>query len=271
MLVFLLAQAGVPFTTGFLAKFYVISAAVQRGQYPLAIIAMLAAAVAAFFYLRVALLMYSPGPDGAVEPAGAERAAAGDMSSGAAEGAPVTVGAGAAGAGAAGAGAAGAGAAGVGAAAPAEAGAGVSPTAGARFTFNGGPRDGDGPVLDHTLTAGLAPVPGLDDPVAAGPAGARSLAASGGTASTAAGGTASTAAGETASTAAGETASTAAGVTASTGAGVAAAATLEAPPEGRIAMPVLVSVTLAVCAAFTIVAGVSAFMITFARQATMLF
>ena len=62
MLVFLLAQAGVPFTSGFLAKFYVISAAVQRGQYPLAIIAMLAAAVAAFFYLRVALLMYSPDP-----------------------------------------------------------------------------------------------------------------------------------------------------------------------------------------------------------------
>ncbi len=58
MLVFLLAQAGVPFTSGFLAKFYVIEAAVQRGQYSLAIIAMLAAAVAAFFYLRVALLMY---------------------------------------------------------------------------------------------------------------------------------------------------------------------------------------------------------------------
>ena len=154
------------------AKFYVVSAAVQRGQYPLAIIAMLAAAVAAFFYLRVALLMYSSGPDGAVEPAGAERAAAGDMSPGAAEGAPVTVGAaapgagaagwgaaglrvlgqralGAAGVGAAGVGAAGVGAAGVGAAAPAEAGAGASPTAGARFTFNGGPRDGDGPVLDQ--------------------------------------------------------------------------------------------------------------------------
>jgi NADH:ubiquinone oxidoreductase subunit 5 (subunit L)/multisubunit Na+/H+ antiporter MnhA subunit len=62
MLVFLLAQAGVPFTSGFLAKFYVISAAVQRGQYALAIIAMLAAAVAAFFYLRVALLMYSSDP-----------------------------------------------------------------------------------------------------------------------------------------------------------------------------------------------------------------
>jgi NADH-quinone oxidoreductase subunit N len=62
MLVFLLAQAGVPFTSGFLAKFYFISASVQRGQYPLAIIAMLAAAVAAFFYLRVSLLMYSPDP-----------------------------------------------------------------------------------------------------------------------------------------------------------------------------------------------------------------
>jgi hypothetical protein len=46
---------------------------------------------------------------------------------------------------------------------------------------------------------------------------------------------------------------------------------LEPPPEGRIRVPVLVMVTLAVCALFTIVAGVSSFMITFARQATMLF
>jgi NADH-quinone oxidoreductase subunit N len=59
MLVFLLAQAGVPFTSGFLAKFYVIEASVGQGQYWLAIIAMLAAAVAAFFYLRIALLMYA--------------------------------------------------------------------------------------------------------------------------------------------------------------------------------------------------------------------
>jgi NADH-quinone oxidoreductase subunit N len=67
MLVFLLAQAGVPFTSGFLAKFYVIEAAVQKGQYSLSIIAMLAAAVAAFFYLRVALLMY--GAPAGVSPA----------------------------------------------------------------------------------------------------------------------------------------------------------------------------------------------------------
>jgi formate hydrogenlyase subunit 3/multisubunit Na+/H+ antiporter MnhD subunit len=60
--VLLLAQAGVPFTTGFFAKFYVVSAAVGQHQYVLAVLAMLAAAVAAFFYLRVAIFMYSPLP-----------------------------------------------------------------------------------------------------------------------------------------------------------------------------------------------------------------
>ena len=58
--VFLMAQAGIPFTTGFLAKFYVISAAVQSRSYALALIGMLAAVVAAFFYLRVIVLMYTP-------------------------------------------------------------------------------------------------------------------------------------------------------------------------------------------------------------------
>jgi NADH-quinone oxidoreductase subunit N len=57
--VLLMAQAGVPFTSGFLAKFYVISAAVQSHSYALALIAMLAAVVAAFFYLRVIITMYS--------------------------------------------------------------------------------------------------------------------------------------------------------------------------------------------------------------------
>ncbi len=60
--VLLLAQAGVPFTAGFFAKFYVVSAAVGQHQYVLAVLAMLAAAVAAFFYLRVAIFMYSPLP-----------------------------------------------------------------------------------------------------------------------------------------------------------------------------------------------------------------
>ncbi|HWE57922.1 MAG TPA: NADH-quinone oxidoreductase subunit N [Acidimicrobiales bacterium] len=67
MLVLLLAQAGVPFTSGFIGKFYVIQASVQQGQYYLAVIAMVAAAAAAFFYLRLALLMYSAPGDGSVE------------------------------------------------------------------------------------------------------------------------------------------------------------------------------------------------------------
>ena len=150
LLVFLLAQAGVPFTSGFLAKFYVVEAAIQRGQYVLAVIAMLAAAVAAFFYLRVALLMYSSEP------------------------------------------------------------AGVA---------------GDGDVVgDGALTAGLEPVASLDRPAVAT-------------------------------------------VTAT----APAVAALEAPPEERIVIPFFVGLALAVCVAFTIFAGVSSPVITFARQATTLF
>ena len=64
--VLLMAQAGIPFTTGFLAKLEVISASVGGRSTALAVIAMVSAAIAAFFYLRVILLMYSPAP-----PAGA--------------------------------------------------------------------------------------------------------------------------------------------------------------------------------------------------------
>lgn len=55
---FLLAQAGVPATAGFVAKLGVFAAAVASGQYPLAIVGMLAAAIAAFVYLRIVLAMY---------------------------------------------------------------------------------------------------------------------------------------------------------------------------------------------------------------------
>ena len=58
--VLLLGQAGVPFTTGFLAKFGVVGAAASTQAYALAAVAMASAAIAAFFYLRVAVAMYSP-------------------------------------------------------------------------------------------------------------------------------------------------------------------------------------------------------------------
>jgi NADH-quinone oxidoreductase subunit N len=55
---FLLALAGIPLTSGFTAKFAVFRAAIEDGAWPLALVALLASAVAAFFYLRVIVLMY---------------------------------------------------------------------------------------------------------------------------------------------------------------------------------------------------------------------
>lgn len=61
--VLLFAQAGVPLTAGFLAKFYVISALVQEGWYWVGVLAMLVAAIAAFFYLRIVVTMWAPQSD----------------------------------------------------------------------------------------------------------------------------------------------------------------------------------------------------------------
>ncbi|MFC9251067.1 NADH-quinone oxidoreductase subunit NuoN [Amycolatopsis thailandensis] len=62
----LLALAGIPLTSGFVGKFVVFSAALSDGMAPLVVIALIFSAVAAFFYLRVIVLMYfsEPAPDG---------------------------------------------------------------------------------------------------------------------------------------------------------------------------------------------------------------
>ncbi|HET6770258.1 MAG TPA: NADH-quinone oxidoreductase subunit N, partial [Actinomycetota bacterium] len=70
---FLLSLAGIPPTAGFIAKVVVFQAAVQAGQSALVVIAVLASVVAAFFYLRVIVLMYMREP----EDAGAVSAGAG--------------------------------------------------------------------------------------------------------------------------------------------------------------------------------------------------
>jgi len=57
---FLLAQAGVPLTGGFVAKLGVFAAAVDAHQYWLALVGTLAAVVSAFVYLRIVLAMYAP-------------------------------------------------------------------------------------------------------------------------------------------------------------------------------------------------------------------
>jgi NADH-quinone oxidoreductase subunit N len=62
----LLALAGIPLTSGFTAKFAVFAAALGDGMAPLVVIALVASAVAAFFYIRVIVLMYfsEPAADG---------------------------------------------------------------------------------------------------------------------------------------------------------------------------------------------------------------
>ena len=62
MTLFLLALAGIPLTSGFMGKFVVFQAAIEQGAWPLVVIALLASAVAAFFYLRVVVLMYFSAP-----------------------------------------------------------------------------------------------------------------------------------------------------------------------------------------------------------------
>jgi NADH-quinone oxidoreductase subunit N len=62
----LFALAGIPLTSGFTGKFAVFSAALADGMAPLVVVALVASAVAAFFYIRVVVLMYfsEPAPDG---------------------------------------------------------------------------------------------------------------------------------------------------------------------------------------------------------------
>ena len=61
--VFLFAQAGVPLTSGFFAKFYVITAAVDAGSAWLAVVAMLSSVISAYLYLRITVSLYMGDPD----------------------------------------------------------------------------------------------------------------------------------------------------------------------------------------------------------------
>jgi NADH-quinone oxidoreductase subunit N len=64
MFLFLLALTGIPPTAGFTAKFAVILSAVRAGYVGLAVLAVGCSVVSAFFYLRVAVLMYMMEPQG---------------------------------------------------------------------------------------------------------------------------------------------------------------------------------------------------------------
>jgi NADH-quinone oxidoreductase subunit N len=68
MTLFLLSLAGIPPTAGFIAKVNVFSAAIDAGYWVLALIGVLASVAAAFFYLRVIVLMYMQEPEPAPAP-----------------------------------------------------------------------------------------------------------------------------------------------------------------------------------------------------------
>ncbi len=65
--VFLISLAGFPPTAGFLAKFYVFSAAVRQNLVPLVVIGVLASLVSVFYYLRIVVYMYMREPAQQVE------------------------------------------------------------------------------------------------------------------------------------------------------------------------------------------------------------
>ncbi|MBM3704079.1 MAG: NADH-quinone oxidoreductase subunit NuoN [Actinobacteria bacterium] len=59
---FLLALAGIPLTSGFVGKFAIFSAAYESGNISVVIAGVLASAIAAFFYIRIVVLMYFNDP-----------------------------------------------------------------------------------------------------------------------------------------------------------------------------------------------------------------
>ncbi len=61
---FLLGMAGIPLTSGFTGKWAVFTSAASGDNWPLVVIAVLFSVVAAFFYLRVIVLMYFSDPIG---------------------------------------------------------------------------------------------------------------------------------------------------------------------------------------------------------------
>ena len=69
MTLFLLSLTGIPPTAGFFGKFYVILASVQAGGWMtvLAVVAVLNAAIAAFYYLRVVVYMWMREGEGELE------------------------------------------------------------------------------------------------------------------------------------------------------------------------------------------------------------
>ncbi len=62
MLIFMVSLAGIPPTAGFIGKLYVFRSAVEAGMTWLAAIALIFAAISAYYYLRIVMVMYMREP-----------------------------------------------------------------------------------------------------------------------------------------------------------------------------------------------------------------
>jgi NADH-quinone oxidoreductase subunit N len=67
MVVFMFSLAGIPPTAGFFGKYYIFSAAVERGQVGLAVIGVLNSALSLYYYLRILVIMYMQKADRPIE------------------------------------------------------------------------------------------------------------------------------------------------------------------------------------------------------------
>jgi NADH-quinone oxidoreductase subunit N len=65
--IFLLSLIGVPLTGGFFGKFYIFKAALESHLVWLTVLGLLNSAVAAYYYLRILVMMYMHEPGEAVE------------------------------------------------------------------------------------------------------------------------------------------------------------------------------------------------------------
>ncbi len=60
---FLLSFAGIPLTAGFIGKFTIFSAAYENGNIGVVVVGVLSSAIAAFFYIRVIVMMFFTDPE----------------------------------------------------------------------------------------------------------------------------------------------------------------------------------------------------------------
>ena len=65
--IFLLSLIGVPLTGGFFGKFYIFKAALESHLVWLTVLGLLNSAVAAYYYLRILVMMYMHEPSEAVK------------------------------------------------------------------------------------------------------------------------------------------------------------------------------------------------------------